>query len=57
MAAEQLKTDQALYVNWLIQRQLFDFDRLEIINATDQDVEQFAGRHYGKAIRLAYPAW
>jgi hypothetical protein len=31
-----------LGVNWLVRRALFDFDRVEIIRATDKDVEQFA---------------
>jgi len=31
-----------LRVNWLARRALFDFDRVEIIRATDEDVERFA---------------
>jgi hypothetical protein len=31
-----------LRVNWLARRALFDFDRVEIIRATDKDVEHFA---------------
>jgi hypothetical protein len=31
-----------LGVNWLARRALFDFDRVEIVRATDKDVEQFA---------------
>ncbi len=31
-----------LRVNWLTRRALFDFDRVEIILATDEDVERFA---------------
>jgi hypothetical protein len=31
-----------LRVNWLAQQRLFDFDRVEIIQATDEDVERFA---------------
>ncbi len=30
-----------LYVNWLQIRKPFDFDSVQIINATDRDVEQF----------------
>lgn len=29
-------------VNWLKRRELFDFDRVEIIQATDEDTERFA---------------
>jgi hypothetical protein len=32
----------ALRVNWLAHRNLFDFDRVEIIQATDEEVERFA---------------
>ncbi len=31
-----------LRVNWLVWRTLFDFDKVEIVQATDQDVERFA---------------
>jgi hypothetical protein len=31
-----------LGVNWLKRRMLFDFDRIEIVRATDKDVEHFA---------------
>ncbi len=31
-----------LRINWLARRALFDFDRVEIIRATDEDVERFA---------------
>ena len=30
-----------LRVNWLRQKQPFDFDRVEIVNTTDEQVEQF----------------
>jgi hypothetical protein len=33
--------DGLLRVNWLICRKLFDFDRVEVIQATDEDVERF----------------
>jgi hypothetical protein len=33
---------EPLRVNWLTHRKLFDFDRVEIIQATDEDVERFA---------------
>ncbi len=32
----------SLHVNWLARRALFDFDRVEIVHATDEDVERFA---------------
>jgi hypothetical protein len=32
----------SLHVNWLVRRSLFDFDRVEITRATDEDVERFA---------------
>lgn len=34
--------DGLLRVNWLTRRTLFDFDAVEIIQATDEDVERFA---------------
>ncbi len=34
--------DGLLRVNWLARRALFDFDRVEIVRATDKDVEHFA---------------
>jgi len=34
--------DGRLRANWLVQRALFDFDSVEIIKATDEDVERFA---------------
>lgn len=41
--AETVETDQDIIrVNWLKHRALFDFDRVEIIRATDEDVERFA---------------
>jgi hypothetical protein len=38
----QAQQDHQLRVNWLERRALFDFDRVEIIRATDEDVERFA---------------
>ena len=32
----------ALHINWLNRRTLFDFDKISILQATDQDVERFA---------------
>ncbi len=42
MQEEQVEQDGALRVNWLARRALFDFDRVEIVRAADQDVERFA---------------
>ncbi len=41
---DQLKSEQNgnLRINWSIHRKLFDFDKIEIVKATDQDVELFA---------------
>ncbi len=36
------KQDDVVYANWLMHRAVFDFDRVEIIRATDEDVERFA---------------
>jgi hypothetical protein len=36
------RQDGLLLVNWWIHRALFDFDRIKIIQATDEDVERFA---------------
>jgi hypothetical protein len=33
--------DGLLQVNWLARQALFDFDQIEIIRATDEDVERF----------------
>jgi hypothetical protein len=33
---------QPLRINWLARRSLFDFDQVEIIQATDEEVERFA---------------
>jgi hypothetical protein len=41
-AAEQQQEDDFLKVNWLRYRRLFDFNRVEIVNATDEEVERFA---------------
>ena len=38
----QRQQAEVLRVNWLIRRTLFDFDRVEIIQATDEEVERFA---------------
>jgi hypothetical protein len=43
----QMKTDlvqecDEIRVNWLSRRELFDFSQVEIIQATDEDVERFA---------------
>jgi hypothetical protein len=38
----QAQQSGSLRVNWLARRALFDFDRVEIVRATDKDVERFA---------------
>jgi hypothetical protein len=38
----QRRQESQLRLNWLIRRELFDFDRVEILHATDEDVERFA---------------
>jgi hypothetical protein len=42
MEAEQAESQAELRVNWLRRRNLYDFGRVEIIEATDEDVERFA---------------
>jgi hypothetical protein len=42
MAVEQMEQDRMLRVNWFHRRALFDFDRVEIIQANDEEVERFA---------------
>lgn len=37
-----LQADQMLVVNWLIQRRLFDFDEVHILQASDEQTERFA---------------
>ncbi len=41
-ADAQAQQDGSLRVNWLARRALFDFDRVEIAQASDEDVERFA---------------
>jgi hypothetical protein len=42
MTDEVVQQDGLVRVNWLARRTLFDFDRVEIVQATDEDVERFA---------------
>lgn len=42
MPVEQLEQDQCLRVNWLRRHSLFDFDEVEIVRASDEEVERFA---------------
>jgi hypothetical protein len=42
MTDEVVQQDELVRVNWLTRRALFDFDRVEIVRATDEDVERFA---------------
>jgi hypothetical protein len=39
---EQVSQGEGLKVNWFLRQGLFDFDRVEIIQATDEEVERFA---------------
>lgn len=41
---EQNYEGNRLRINWLTRQALFDFDRIEIIRATDEEVERFAVR-------------
>jgi len=40
-AGEQASADGVLRVNWLKRRAVFDFDRVEIVAAADEEVERF----------------
>lgn len=42
MGEGQGQQNGMLQVNWLRRRSLFDFDQVEMIHATDEDVERFA---------------
>lgn len=42
MAMETVQVETTLRVNWLARRQLFDFDRVEIVKAGDEAIERFA---------------
>ncbi len=35
------EADDVLRINWLQRKKMFDFDRIEIVNATDEEVERF----------------
>lgn len=39
---EQIQQDGRLKVNWLSRREMFDFERVEIVQAADEEVERFA---------------
>lgn len=42
MADKPVQQDGVIRVNWSTQRQLFDFDAVEIVRAGDEEVERFA---------------
>jgi hypothetical protein len=42
MTAGQLERGRMFIINWLVERELFDFDEVEIIQASDEEVERFA---------------
>jgi hypothetical protein len=39
---EQVRHENSLWINWLHRRTLFDFDRVEILHSSDEEVERFA---------------
>jgi len=41
MQKDKIVRDGALFVNWIKHGRIFDFDRVEIINATDNDIDKF----------------
>ncbi|NJN98063.1 MAG: hypothetical protein HC875_30275 [Anaerolineales bacterium] len=42
MAVTRVERNSSLYVSWFQHCELFDFDRVEIIQASDEEVERFA---------------
>ena len=42
METDAVERSNTLHVNWLKHRELFDFDGVEIIQATDEAIERFA---------------
>lgn len=42
MRVERIQRNRKLYINWLRRRDLFDFHEIEIVQASDEDVERFA---------------
>lgn len=42
LEAERVLHEDVLRVNWSVRRRLFDFDHVEIISATDEEIERFA---------------
>lgn len=47
MSDERVQEDGVLRVNWLMRRALFDFDQVEIVQASDKQVELFASVQVG----------
>jgi hypothetical protein len=41
LAAKRLQDGSTLRINWLTYHKLFDFDKVEIVQATDEEVERF----------------
>lgn len=41
MKVETVKTDDTIQVNWLVRQRMFDFDQVQIVNATDEQIERF----------------
>jgi hypothetical protein len=42
MTVAQLERARMFIINWLAERELFDFDEVQIIRASDEEVERFA---------------
>ena len=42
LGGEPLPRNGTICINWLARRELFDFHSVEIVRATDEDVERFA---------------
>jgi len=57
MTQELVQQNGVLRVNWLSRRALFDFDEVEIIQATDEEVERFAVQVGNDTDRLRKPRY
>lgn len=42
LMAEQTNHNETIRINWIEYRKLFDFEEVEVVRATDEDVERFA---------------
>lgn len=57
MIKEQSSNGDVLRVNWLTRRQLFDFDKVEIVQASDEEVERFAVQVGNDTDRVRQPRY